>query len=381
VSDKPTLQLSGQRFKAVYRLAGTAEQARTYAHDICLEQTVEFPEDLIERIDIRQQIVGRVESLVQIDSQHHEATIAFPIEVAGNELPQLLNVLFGNISLKPGYRLVGCELPDSLLRSYRGPRFGRAGLRDLLGVHDRPLLSTAIKPMGLSPKELAEYAGQFARGGIDLIKDDHGLADQSFARYADRVQRLSEAVTRANQETGMRCLYLPNVTAGPEEMVERARLARAAGAGGVLIAPGLAGWDAMRRIADDDEIALPIMSHPAFLGGCTASDQEGIAHGVLYGPMMRLAGADATIFPNYGGRFSFSESQCREIIDGCTSPMYHVKPIFPTPAGGMKVERVAELCRFYGNESVLLIGGDLHRHGPDLVENCRQFARLVRENC
>jgi ribulose-bisphosphate carboxylase large chain len=381
VSDTPTLQLSGQRFKAVYRLAGTAEQARAYAHDICLEQTVEFPEDLIERTDIRQQIFGRVESFVQIDSEHHEATIAFPIEVAGGELPQLLNVLFGNISLKPGYRLVGCEFPESLLRSYRGPRFGRTGLRDLLGVHDRPLLSTAIKPMGLSPGELAEYAGQFARGGIDLIKDDHGLADQSFVRFEERVQRLSEAVARANQETGWHCLYLPNVTAGPEEMWRRARMAKSAGAGGLLIAPGLAGWDAMRRIADDDEIALPIMSHPAFLGGFTASLQDGIAHGVLYGPMMRLAGADATIFPNYGGRFSFSESQCREIMDASATAMHHVKPIFPAPAGGMKVERVAELCRFYGRESVLLIGGDLHRHGPDLAENCRQFAQLVRQNC
>jgi len=46
----------------------------------------------------------------------------------------------------------------------------------------------------------------------------------------------------------------------------------------------------------------------------------------------------------------------------------------------MKVDRVAELCRFYGNESVLLIGGDLHRHGPNLAENCRRFAELVREN-
>ena len=30
--------------------------------------------------------------------------------------------------------------------------------------------------------------------------------------------------------------------------------------------------------------------------------------------------------------------------------------------------------------SILPIGGDLHRHGPDLVENCRKFVELVRKN-
>jgi ribulose-bisphosphate carboxylase large chain len=56
-----------------------------------------------------------------------------------------------------------------------------------------------------------------------------------------------------------------------------------------------------------------------------------------------------------------------------------VAPIFPVPAGGMGLERVPELCRFYGRDAILLVGGDLHRHGPDLAENCRGFVRLVRE--
>jgi ribulose-bisphosphate carboxylase large chain len=289
-------------------------------------------------------------------------------------------VLFCNFSIKPGFRLVRFELPDNLLRHFRGPRFGRQGLRALLGVHDRPLLSTAIKPMGLSPRELAEFAYQFALSGIDLIKDDHGLADQSFCRFEERVRRVSDAVNRANRQTGLRCLYLPNVTAPVDQIVDRAQRAKEAGAGGCLISPGLVGLDAMRRIADDARVALPIMSHPALLGSFTISSTGGIAHGALYGQISRLAGADAVIFPNYGGRFSFSEEECRDIIDGVTREMGAVSPVFPAPAGGMALDRVPELCRFYGKDSVLLIGGDLHRHGPDLAENCRRFARLVQEH-
>jgi ribulose-bisphosphate carboxylase large chain len=371
------LNLSGEKLTAVYHLTGTHDEAQAAARGIAVEQTVEFPDDLIDRTDIREQIIGQVVRLEAAGGHGFEATIEFAIEVAGRELTQLINMLFGNISIKPGIRLLRVELPDALLQHYRGPRFGQNGLRDLLGVHDRPLLCTAIKPMGLSPEELAELTYRFALGGIDLIKDDHGLADQPFCPFDERVARCGEAVERANRETGLRCLYLPNVTAPADAVIDRARKARAAGAGGFLFCPGLAGFDAMRQIADADDIALPLLSHPAFQGSFTLRPGEGISHGVLYGQFNRLAGADATIFPNYGGRFSFTPDECRDIVRGATCDMGRVAPIFPVPAGGMNLGRVPELCRFYGRDSILLVGGDLHRHGPDLAENCRQFVRIV----
>jgi len=378
MNDSKHLVLSGQRMTAVYHLAGTRAQAEARAKDVCLEQTVEYPEDLISRTDIRDQIFGQVASLQTVGEDLFEAVITFAIETAGRELTQLLNVLFGNISLKPGIRLERLDLPDGLLKHYRGPRFGRQGLRAMLNVHDRPLLCTAVKPMGLSPEELAELAYQFALGGIDLIKDDHGLADQSFCPFDERVRRCSEAVDRANRETGLRCLYLPNITARADEIARRAGSARDAGAGGFLFCPGLAGLDAMRQVADDDQVALPIFSHPAFQGGYTLRPGDGISHGALYGQINRLAGADAVIFPNYGGRFSFTPDQCRDIVTGATRTMGSLAPIFPIPAGGMGLDRVNDLHSFYGNDVILLVGGDLHRHGPDLAENCRKFARLVQ---
>lgn len=118
------------------------------------------------------------------------------------------------------------ELPDSLLRAFKGPRFGREGLRDLLNVPDRPLLCTALKPMGLPPEELGNLAYQFALGGIDFIKDDHGMADQDFAPYQERVQRCVETVDRANRETGRRCLYLPNVPGPADRIIGRVLFAK-----------------------------------------------------------------------------------------------------------------------------------------------------------
>jgi len=231
--------------------------------------------------------------------------------------------------------------------------------------------------MGLSPEQLAHLAYQFALAGVDLIKDDHGLADQKFSTFDERIERCSDAVNRANRETGLSCIYLPNITASAERVIQRARKARDCGAGGLLICPGLTGLDTMRSIANNDSIALPILSHPAMQGAFTTHASSGITHGSLYGLLNRLAGADATIFPNYGGRFSFTPEECRELVQGTIKPFCEIKPIFPVPAGGMSLDRIQELRAFYGDDVILLIGGDLHRHGSDLTENCKRFLRLV----
>ncbi len=366
-------------FSAIYHLDRAPDEAEAAARSICIEQTVEFPEDLIESEEVRR-VFGRVRTLEQIGPNSFEAVIDYPAVVAGDELTQLINVLFGNISLVPGICLRSFELPPSLLEVFRGPRFGRQGMRTLLGVPERPLLASAIKPMGLSPAALAEQAFQLALGGMDLIKDDHGLTDQVFCPYAERVERCAEAIERANERTGRRCLYFPNVTAPADRVMDRAHHARRAGAGGLVISPGLTGLDTMRRLANEDELALPILSHPSFQGAFViSSPRSGMGHGAIFGQLNRVAGADATIFPSYGGRFSFTEEECRDLVDGTERPMGSIAPIFPAPAGGMNLGRVPELLDFYGSEVILLIGGDLHRHGESLADGCRKFAEQIQK--
>ncbi|MGO9112176.1 MAG: RuBisCO large subunit C-terminal-like domain-containing protein [Thermoguttaceae bacterium] len=376
-----SLQLSGERFRIVYRLGGTEEDARARARDICLEQSVEFPEELVPEGPIRDHVVGRQEHFEPCGKDAYQAVISFPVETAGDDLGQLLNVVLGNISLKPAIRAENLELPPSLLSRFRGPRFGRTGLRELTGAAQRPLVSTALKPMGLSPVDLAELAYRFALGGIDLIKDDHGLTNQTFSRFEERLARCTEAVAKANRQTGMKSLYLPNVTASPAEMIRRARLASQAGAGGLLVCPGICGLDAVRAVADDDATRLPIMAHPAFQGSFVVRPEEGFSHGLIFGIIARLAGADATIFPNFGGRFSFSREQCCEIAAASEAPLDSLRPIFPAPAGGLTLTRVSEVQQAYGRELVILVGGGLFKHGPDLTENCRVFRELAEKFC
>jgi ribulose-bisphosphate carboxylase large chain len=383
--------LSGLRFSVVYRIAGTEEEARSRAEDIRYEQTVEFPADLTPPGDISELVVGRVERVSAVPaggdapadspSARTDVEISYAVETAGSggDIAQFLNVVYGNVSIKPGIRVQRLILPTEFLASFSGPRFGRKGLRDLLGVRGRPLVCTALKPMGLSSAALAELAYRFALGGIDIVKDDHGLADQPFSPFAERVARCADAVARANARTGRRSIYMPNVT-GPFDLVmERCAEAKSAGAGGILVCPGLTGLDAMRVISAENSLSLPVMAHPAFLGSYVTSETNGFSHYALYGQLMRLAGADATVFPNYGGRFSFTREECAEIARGCSDPMGTVAPIFPTPGGGMTLDRVRDMVGLYGGDFIILMGGGLHRSGPDLAANSLAFISMLEE--
>lgn len=372
------LEVSGERFWVSYRLdASSEEEANARAREIAVEQTVEFPEDLIPPGAIVDHIIGKVHQIEKDAEGFFVAKLSYAVEVTGGDITALLNVIFGNSSMKKGLRVEGVDLSPALAERFSGPRYGRAGLRELCDAHDRPLLCTAIKPLGLSNKELAALAYDFALGGIDLIKDDHGLADQPFCPFNDRVKRCAEAVAEANAKTGGKSRYIANISFDAVNLPERAAYARSVGVGGLLAAPGLLGFATVKRLADEEAVALPILAHPAFLGSFVVYRDAGIAPGLLFGQLPRLAGCDITIFPNHGGRFGFTKADNQAIADGTKKDLGgFIAPSFPSPAGGLNLARIDEIKTIYGNDAVILIGGDLHR-GDDLIARCKTFREAV----
>jgi ribulose-bisphosphate carboxylase large chain len=373
--------LSGNRFTVIYRLSGDEASAKNLALDICAEQTVEFPVPLLPPGTIPEKIVGQMERFEQESENRWLATIRFAEELAAGELTQFLNVLFGNISMKVGIQIVAVKPSPGILKCFSGPRFGIAGLREIIGIPVRPPLFTALKPMGLSAQNLATLAGQFAEGGIDIIKDDHGLSDQVFSPFEERVARCSEAVREVNARINRKAIYVPNVTAPTEQVLDRAARAKELGAGALMVSPGLTGLDTMRRLSQD--INLPVLAHPAFLGGMAVTlpgaVPQGICCGALYGTLMRIAGADATIFPNYGGRFPLSREDCMGIVTASREELGVMRPIFPCPAGGMELKNIRDMIRSYGNDMLILVGSGLFRCGDNIPDNCRRFLDEVNQ--
>jgi ribulose-bisphosphate carboxylase large chain len=306
-------------------------------------------------------------------------TISYHEDSTGLELPQFLNVVFGNTSIKPRVQVADVRLSRGLREALPGPRYGSKGLRELCRVSEgEPLVMTALKPMGLSVEDLARQTYQFAKGGIDIIKDDHGLSNQRWAPWEERVKACVAAVKRANEETGRNCLYAPTLSGPIEKLFTMAKFAKKEGAGAVLMLPGITGFDSMRALAADPSFALPILCHPALLGcmlggSLTPGSLHGFSHDVTLSLLPQISGADCTIFPNVGGRFGFTLKECQSIVMRCRCESGPYKPIAATPGGGMTLDRIPEILQVLGRDIILLVGGSVFARSPDLEDNSRAF--------
>ena len=372
---KPTVMAS-DRIVATYEFHDTERSPDALAAAIALEQTVEVPQELVDAERLPPGVVGQVERIDKSAAGTAQALLSYDAAVVeAGGVPALINLLFGNVSMMPGVRLVDLALPGRVLASFDGPRHGIAGVRALSGVYGRPLLATALKPRGVPLARLVEMAGAFARGGGDIIKDDQNLIDE-FEAFKDRVKQCADAVDSANQKTGRRCLYFPHVTGPLPSLTRRFEYVARLGLPGVLACPFIAGLGTARSLARDYDLAL--MAHPTFSGSHFASREHGIEPGLLFGTLLRIAGADIAVFANVGGRFAFTRDECTGLAARLRAPLGRLAPAWPCPAGGMSFEQLPRMCADYGPDTVLLIGGALIGHGEDLEASTRTYLDVIR---
>jgi ribulose-bisphosphate carboxylase large chain len=362
--------MHGEAIQAVYRVQVEEASLEARVEALLLEQTVELPRSALRSDFVRERIVGTVVSTERTGEAEFRVTLAQPSITAAGDPAELLNVLFGNCSLQPEISLEDVSLPGSLASRLGGPRFGVPGIRRAAGVAAGALTASVLKPMGLSVEEAASLCHTLALCGLDIIKDDHGMADHAFCPFASRVGACVAATRRAAQETGRKALYVPNLVGSPAAVMHQAWQARHLGAEAVMVSPMLLGLPFLNELAG--EIGLPVLAHPSFGGSLR------IAPRTLLGKLFRLYGADAVIFPNAGGRFGFSRAECEAIARELRAPSC-VAPAFPAPAGGMKVESVASVLGAYGPDTILLVGGSLleSRDTASLLARAREFVGAV----
>ena len=355
---------------AVYRVVSTPDAIEQRAQSLALEQSVEMPLEAISSAEVLRDIVGRVEAIDDLGEGRFEVRVSLATATTGLEAGQLMSMLFGNASILEDVVLSDAEFPDDVLRAFAGPRHGLAGFRARLGARDRALTASALKPQGLAPARLGDLAARLADGGIDIIKDDHGLADQSYSPFADRVAAVTDRL-RSVDAVGR---YLPSLSGSLDQLRAQARIANEHDVHAVLIAPLVVGLPAFHALVREFP-GTTFMAHPALSGAARISPP------LLLGKLFRLFGADATIFPNHGGRFGYSRETCRAVATATRRPWRGLCAGAPVPAGGMTLDRVTEMLEFYDRDVILLIGGALLAAGNDLTEQARAFTRRVAAGC
>jgi ribulose-bisphosphate carboxylase large chain len=315
-------------------------------------------------------IVGKVRAISDMGSGYFDVTVELCARTVGRDAGQLLNILFGNTSMHDDISLQDASIPPALLAVLGGPNMGLEGLRELAGAKRRAMTCSALKPQGMSSRQLADLAFEFAKGGADFIKDDHGLADQDYSPFEERVAACASAMREAERATGRLTHYVPSLWGDFEEIDRRLDFAAREGLRVAMLAPAIIGasnFVALKR----KHPSFCFFAHPSFTGGARISPR-------LYARLYRLFGADAVIFATFGGRFGYSQATCRAIADASRERLGELLPAAPVPAGGLILRRVAETLDFYGEDTMLLIGGDLLLAEHDkLASATAAFVRAV----
>ena len=147
----------------------------------------------------------------------------------------------------------------------------------------------------------------------------------------------------ANRRTGRNCLYFANLCAARKPF---GRNGRNHFGGRRPRGTWLPRWSSalrMRHLAE--KYPLAVMAHPSLSGTFFHDRNHGMLPAVLLGTIFRLAGADISVFPNAGGRFSLTPPECAGIGEHLRRPLGSLRSSWPAPAGGMKYENIPAIAR------------------------------------
>ncbi|GMV38829.1 MAG: hypothetical protein AMXMBFR64_05450 [Myxococcales bacterium] len=294
------------------------------------------------------------------------ATVAFPADNVEGDVASLLTMILGKYSMAGPAKVVGLRLPPGYGTR---PRFGVAGIRAVAGVQGRPLVMAIFKPsLGLSAAEHASIAGEVARAGLDIIKDDEILGDLPSAPTFERLARCANVLEQVEAETGKRTLYAVNLTGRADRLLEKARMLVSEGASALLLNVLTYGFPILEALAADPVISVPIFAHPAFSGALCLPPDHGLGYPVVLGTLMAAGGADAVLLPTTLGSLPFSredEVSLRTILGAAG--------VFPVPSAGVHAGLVPRLCADWGQDVILNAGTGIMDHPDGPGDGVRAF--------
>jgi len=289
--------------------------------------------------------------------------VSYPIELfePGN-MPNLLSSVAGNIfGMKElnGLRLNDIHIPEKLMKSFKGPKYGIKEIRNLLKVPKRPLVGTIIKPkLGLRTEDHAKVAYESWVGGIDVVKDDENLSSQTFNKFETRLEKTFKMKQKAEKETGEKKVYMINVTAETEEMIKRAKLVEDYGNEYVMVDIITLGWSSLQTLRNKD-FDLVLHAHRAGHAAFTKNSKHGISMKAV-SRLTRIVGLDQLHVGTAVGKMFESKKEVLDNCDALKENMFGLKQVMPVASGGLNPLNIPDLIKIFGNDVIMQFGGGVH---------------------
>lgn len=293
-------------------------------------------------------------------------------------VPQIMSAIAGNLfgmSDVKNIKLMDIDFPDCYMRHYKGPRYGVPGVRKLLGVKDRPLVGTIVKPkVGLNEVQHAAVAYESWLGGCDVVKDDENLTSQKFNNFDKRLKATVKAKRKAEKETGEMKAYLANVTAPYPEMIRRAKEVVKSGNEFAMVDILTVGWSGIQALLDLD-LKLVWHGHRAMHGAFTRNPKHGISMLVI-AKLSRLVGIDQLHIGGIVGKMYEGKKEVTMVGEEIEQQIvsediarhrlqedwHDLKPMFAVCSGGLDPTKVSPLVHAMGRDIIIQAGGGIHGH-------------------
>lgn len=297
--------------------------------------------------------LGQVSDLSPLDDGATKVTIRFPEGNVEGDIGTLLTMIFGKVSMAGPAKVIDIRLPGDYGTR---PQLGITGIRERLGVHDRPLIMAIFKPaLGLTAADHAKILSEVADAGLDIIKDDEILGDLEGAPTLERMRACREVIDARDRPL----LYAVNVTGRADQLLDRAKRLADSGANALLLNVLSHGFSVLETLATDPTIDLPIFAHPALAGAWCAAPEHGLSYSAVLGTLMSHAGADAVLYPAHYGSMPFDIAQEHGIRDALRA-----RNVFAVPSAGIHPGVVPKAMADYGNDVILNAGTGIMDH-PD----------------
>ncbi len=323
---------------------------------------------------------GEVGSITRISAEVGRFVIHYPVKNIQPTMGSLLTVVFGKVSLDGTIRLVALDLPEEFTHHFPGPALGLPGLRAKFAVYHRPFVMSIFKrENGIRLDEFTEAFEQQLAGGVDWIKDDEIFFHDDHAPLFERIPIARRLLDQRLDRTGQRGLYAPNLVGTPKQILDKARRAVELGAEGFLVSPFVVGLDVLMDLRKQG-VEVPLIAHPAFVGGMIAPHGYGIAPDILLGQLPRLAGADIVLFPSPYGSVGMDRDLALAVHQ------HHVEPSpFPEvvsgPSTGIHAGLISQLIEDFGYDIVVNAGSAIHGHPRGTEAGARVLMDTVQEVC
>lgn len=342
-----------------------------------------------ETVEVRRKHIAKVIGVYEVpdyewsvpkdvEMRDYIIQMAFPEVNIGNQIPMLLTAVVGNISMGGRIKVLDMRFPEKYVAGFQGPRFGVKGIREILGVKDRPLLNNMIKPCtGYSPEVGVELFRKAAMGGCDIIKDDELIANASFNECQARVKLYMQAEKEVFEATGEHTLYTVNVTDEIPNVFENAKRAVELGANGIMVNYLATGFTVLRALAEDPAINVPILAHMDVAGAMYAAEWHGLSSHLVLGKLPRLAGADIVVHPAPYGKAPVLPDKFQRVAQNLSFPLYNLKPTFPMASGGITPKMVPAVMKDLGTDIVIGSGGGIHAHPQGPVAGAKAFRQAI----